>query len=83
MKKKWILFVAALICFGCNNHRSFYPLQVNNPALVPDSAFVSFEDLTNPKFQALKEKYQLDTIFHGEQPLLELAQDRNGLYAFL
>ena len=34
-------------------------------------AFISFEDLSSPKFQALKEKYQLDTIFHGEKDELK------------
>jgi hypothetical protein len=28
--------------------------------------FSSFEDLNSPRFPALKQKYQLDTIFHGE-----------------
>ena len=37
-----------------------------NPAFIPNTVFVSHEDLASPKFAALKEKYQLDTIFHGE-----------------
>ena len=28
--------------------------------------FAGYENLSSPKFKALKEKYQLDTIFHGE-----------------
>lgn len=46
------------------------PLSVDhtsNPTFKKNTAFSSFEDLSFPKFQALKDKYQLDTIFHGEQ----------------
>ena len=41
-------------------------MRVNNPEFIPNTAFVDYEDLSSPKFKALKEKYQLDTIFHGE-----------------
>lgn len=61
-----ILFsLALLLGFGCSN-RTFVETKVENPAFVPDTLFTSFEDLSSPKFAALKTKYQLDTIFHGE-----------------
>ena len=41
--------------------------QTNNPPLYKNTAFELFEDLTSPRFQALREKYQIDTLFHGEQ----------------
>jgi hypothetical protein len=41
-------------------------LAVDNPVFIPDTAFAEYEDLSNPKFAALKTKYQLDTVFHGE-----------------
>ena len=46
-------------------------MTVKNPEFIPDTAFISFEDLSSPKFQALKDKYQLDTIFHGEKDELK------------
>ena len=51
---------------SCNSRTSFHEVKVNNPEFIPDTAFTSFEDLSSPKFRELKEKYQLDTIFHGE-----------------
>lgn len=60
-------FAVALIILGCNAKRKpFRAVAVNNPLFIPDTAFVSFEDLTHPKFEALRQKYQLDTVFHGE-----------------
>ena len=62
----WIIVV--LVMAACMDRRSdFNLLPVRNPELIPDTAFVSFEDLTNPKFAALKTKYQLDTVFRGEK----------------
>jgi len=67
MKSKLIL--SAIIClliFSCTTQKSFYEIKIDNPEFIPDSAFAGYEELSNPKFTALKEKYQLDTIFHGE-----------------
>jgi hypothetical protein len=59
--------VLSFLIIGCADQpRSFQNVPVDNPSFIPDSAFVSFEDLSHPKFKVLKEKYQLDTIFHGE-----------------
>jgi len=52
--------------FGCTTKKPFHVVNANEPAFVPDTAFSGYEDLSNPKFAALKEKYQLDTVFHGE-----------------
>ena len=61
-----ILFIAAfLIITGCRNEE-YYIEQVDNPSYKPNLEFQKFEDLNNPGFQQLIEKYQLDTIFHGE-----------------
>jgi hypothetical protein len=59
--------VLAVIVLSCNSHRPFKQVAVDNPLFIPDTAFASFEDLTHPKFKSLREKYQPDTIFHGEQ----------------
>ena len=67
MRTKLMLVVALLmLIFSCTTQK-FHEVKSNNPEFIPDSAFVSLEDLTSPKFAALKEKYQLDTIFHGEK----------------
>ena len=62
-----ILFLAMLSC----KQKTYYSEKVDNPAYRENTAFISFEDLSSPKFQALKEKYQLDTIFHGEKDELK------------
>lgn len=63
-----ITFLAALfllILTGCNN--SEYVIEeLDNPQYKPNVEFIGQEDLNHPGFQHLKEKYQLDTIFHGE-----------------
>jgi hypothetical protein len=40
--------------------------EVANPVFRPNTEFRSGEDLTSPKFEHLRQKYQLDTVFHGE-----------------
>lgn len=55
-----------MMIVGCDNNKTFVEVKANNPAFNPNTAFESYENLTNPKFAALKAKYQTDTIFHGE-----------------
>jgi hypothetical protein len=50
---------------GCGENR-YHLVDAENPLFKDNTAFLSFEDLTSPKFEALKEKYQLDTVFKGE-----------------
>jgi hypothetical protein len=45
----------------------FQEVKVDNPNFYANTAFISYNDSSFPKFNALKEKYQLDTIFHGEK----------------
>lgn len=67
MNDRRIFFaVLGLIWFSCSQPKPFRALSADNPLAIPDTAFESFEDLSNPKFAALKAKYQFDTIFHGE-----------------
>lgn len=42
-------------------------MDVETPPVVVNTAFKSFEDLSLPKFNLLREKYQLDTIFRGDE----------------
>lgn len=67
MKNKIISVIAsAMFMVSCSTGKAYHEVKVNNPEFIPDTAFVGQEDLSSPKFKALKEKYQLDTIFHGE-----------------
>src|SRR5882762_721450 len=61
-----LLAVLGLSILSCRHKKPFHEVAVKNPEFIRDSAFVSFEDLSSPKFAALKVKYRLDTIFHGE-----------------
>lgn len=62
------ILITVLLAGGCN--RKEPPLSlvpVDNPRFIENTAFSSFEDLSSPKFSTLREKYQLDTVFHGEE----------------
>ena len=62
-----LLLGSVVFLFSCKS-KPFHEVKVDNPEFfAADPAFVAFEDLSSPKFNALKEKYQLDTIFHGEK----------------
>ncbi|MEX2231366.1 MAG: transglutaminase domain-containing protein [Cyclobacteriaceae bacterium] len=64
------IFVIILFCaclgFSCQRP-AFHQVEVDNPPFRKNIVFESFEDLSSPMFQALREKYQLDTVFHGEK----------------
>jgi hypothetical protein len=51
---------------GCAKTGELTVVPVENPVMTKNTAFKMYEDLTSPKFQDLKEKYKLDTIFNGE-----------------
>lgn len=59
--------LVALFFVSCNNQPSYHVKEIHNPPYTANAAFTSFEDLSSPKFQALKNKYHTDTIFHDEQ----------------
>lgn len=65
MKVNYLFIAAFVIITGCGN-TEYSVEQVDNPVYKPNVEFLGFEDLSNPGFQHLIEKYQLDTIFHGE-----------------
>lgn len=60
-------FVSFLLVAACNSKEPMSLIPVDNPPLIENTVFSSFEDLSSPKFKALREKYQLDTVFHGEE----------------
>jgi hypothetical protein len=69
MHSKFILLVAAsgLLILSCNTKKTFHEGKTDNPEFFVNTIFKSYEDLSYPRFKSLKEKYQLDTIFHGEK----------------
>jgi hypothetical protein len=67
MRNKFILLVTLVpLIFSCNTQSQFHETKRDNPKFIPNKVFIGNEDLASPKFSALKERYQLDTIFHGE-----------------
>jgi hypothetical protein len=67
MKSSLIVVAVSLSVLGCGQKEPFSVVEVNEPLFVENTVFKGFEDLTSPRFPAFKEKYQLDTVFHGEQ----------------
>ncbi len=65
MKVKNLFITAGLLLSGCN-YTGYTSEKVDNPPFKPNTEFQGFEDLGYSGFQQLIEKYQLDTIFHGE-----------------
>ncbi len=66
MKNNLILIITIGFFLLTCNTRQYHRVEVANPRFIPNTLFISSEDLTSPKFQHLITKYQLDTIFHGE-----------------
>jgi len=72
MKRKLILpILTAFLITSCTSKKPFHEVKTDNPDFYANTTFKSYEDLTSPRFQALKEKYKLDTIFHGEKDELK------------
>ncbi len=62
-----IFILVLLICtLGCGK-RTYYVVGVNNPVMRPNTIFQGYEDLRSPAFAHLRDKYMLDTVFHGEK----------------
>jgi hypothetical protein len=67
MNIKYIWVVPFLLLLQrCGTTAAYHQVAVDNPAFIADTAFAGYEDISAAKFRTLKEKYQLDTIFHGE-----------------
>jgi len=62
-----LILVLGLLLLHCSDKKPLTVEKPGDPPLKRNTVFKSYEDLASPKFQALREKYQLDTIFHGEQ----------------
>lgn len=64
MKFTGIIFLL-IFAVACRQ-RTYVVEYSDNNAYKPNTAFVSYEDISLSRFDSLKTKYQLDTIFHGE-----------------
>ena len=67
MKSQNIFLIYVIFLFFSCQPPTYYSEQVENPPFRPNTVFRSFEDLKSPKFAHLRNKYQLDTVFHGEK----------------
>lgn len=65
MKAIFMILGLAILALSCES-RQYVVSEIDNPIYKPNMAFQNMEDLTDPGFKHLKDKYQLDTIFHGE-----------------
>jgi len=66
MKNKIVFSLIVIsISLACST-RQYHQVEAENPVYIPNTAFISYEDLTSPKFQHLVKKYQLDTVLKGE-----------------
>lgn len=65
--RSFVIIAIVPIILICCGKKTFRIVNANNPEFIPNTAFSAFEDLSSPKFSALREKYQLDTVFHAEQ----------------
>ena len=65
MKIRLLLVLIIIFLTDCGN-RTYNNIYKEGPSFRPNVIFQGYEDLTSPGFSHLIEKYQLDTIFHGE-----------------
>jgi len=65
MKVSFRIFAFCLISMSCTQ-KEYYTEETGNPVFIPNTVFQSYEDLSSPRFEHLRAKYKLDTIFHGE-----------------
>ena len=61
------MLLPALILPQCLKQRNFSAVETQSPPMVRNSVFRGYEDLRSPKVEALKSKYEIDTVFHGEE----------------
>ena len=66
MKRNILHFIIlTFFVYSCNQGK-YVAVEIENPVFRENTAFLSAEDLTLDKFDALKQKYQLDTVIRGE-----------------
>lgn len=68
MRINWLLLSLVFsFFFGCGNEKQFYVADTSNNLYSPNTTYISFEDLSSPKVESLKIRYQIDTVFHEEK----------------
>ncbi len=65
MKVYFTSLAMIFLLISCSTHQ-YRVAEVENPEFRPNIEFSHSEDISLPKFSHFIEKYQLDTIFHGE-----------------
>ena len=63
--------IGCLLATGCRENKPFQVVHSDNPVFINNTVFTSSENLSDPKFETLKTKYQLDTIISGEKDELK------------
>lgn len=63
---KGTIIIAYVILLASCGQRSYHIEKIENPVQKQNIAFAGYEDISLPRFDSLKIKNQLDTIFHGE-----------------
>ncbi len=69
--KLLIAGIGYLLASGCRENKPFLVSHSDNPAFINNTVFTSSENLSDPKFEALKVKYQLDTAVGVEKDELK------------
>ncbi|MBL7698690.1 MAG: transglutaminase domain-containing protein [Chitinophagaceae bacterium] len=60
------IIISVFLLTACNTVKTYDKSETSAVEYRPNTAFASFEDISLPRFDSLKIKYQLDTVFHGE-----------------
>lgn len=63
---KIVVLVALISLLAACRGRTYHISEKEIVEYKPNIAFASYEDISLPRFDSLKAKYQLDTVFHGE-----------------
>ena len=49
-----VLAISGILMLSCQEKKPFHVVKQDNPVYFPDTIFKSYEDLSSPKFNALK-----------------------------
>lgn len=62
----YILFIVA-VAISCSKKAPRVTVQSDNPVMIRNTAFELYEDLRAPRFDELRKKYMIDTVFRGDE----------------
>jgi hypothetical protein len=66
MQMKFTITIFISLSLLSCKERAYVVEHNDNNVYKPNIAFIAYEDISLPRFDSLKTKYQLDTLFHGE-----------------